>query len=68
MILITRPLLEAEELKAKLLELKINSCCDSLISFQHEDKWINNQNVFNANSIFCYKYQAVLSIEKSYSL
>ena len=69
MILITRPLLEAEELKAKLLDLKINSCCDSLISFQYDDKWINNQNVYNANSIFLFtSIQAVLSIEKSYSL
>ena len=69
MILITRPLLEAEELKAKLLDLKINSYCDSLISFQYDDKWINNQNVYNANSIFLFtSIQAVLSIEKSYSL
>ena len=45
MILITRPLLEAEELKAKLLDLKINSYCD-LISFQY-DIGINNQNVYN---------------------
>ena len=69
MILITRPQLEAEELKAKLLDKKINAHCDSLISFRNNYAWIDNQSVLDINSVCLFtSIQAVLSIEKKYSL
>ena len=69
MILITRPQLEAEELKAKLLDYKINAHCDSLISFHYDDAWMDNQNFSDVNSVCLFtSIQAVLSIEKKYSL
>jgi uroporphyrinogen-III synthase len=69
MILITRPQLEAEELKAKLLDRKINAHCDSLISFRHNDVWTDNESMMDINSVCLFtSIQAVLSIEKKYSL
>ena len=69
MILITRPQLEAEELKAKLLENKINAHCNPLISFHYDDTWLNKQNTLDANSVcLLTSIQALYSIEKNYSL
>ena len=69
MILITRPQLEAEELKAKLLDNKINAHCDSLISFRHDAAWADQKNILDLNSVCLFtSIQAVLSIEKKYSL
>ena len=56
MILITRPQLEAEELKAKLLENKIHAHCNPLISFHYHEEWAkkngyrDNDNLHAKNS------------------
>ena len=69
MILITRPRLEAEELKSKLLDLKINVHCDSLISFDYDNAWVKKENVLSINTVcLITSVQAVLSIEKIHSL
>ena len=69
MILITRPQLEAEELKAKLLDNKIDAHCDPLIFFRHDDAWTDHQNMLDENSVCLFtSIQAALSIEKKYSL
>ena len=69
MILITRPQLEAEELKAKLLENKIHAHCDPLISFHYDDAWSKKQKTLDANSVcLLTSIQALYSIEKNYSL
>ena len=69
MILITRPQLEAEELKAKLLENKIHAHCDPLISFHYDDAWSKKQKMLDANSVcLLTSIQALYSIEKNYSL
>lgn len=69
MILITRPQLEAEELKAKLLDNKIDAHCDPLIFFRHDDAWADHQNMLDVNSVCLFtSIQAALSIEKKYSL
>tara|TARA_B100001093_G_scaffold334060_1_gene318996 strand:- start:3429 stop:4160 length:732 start_codon:yes stop_codon:yes gene_type:complete len=69
MILITRPQLEAEELKAKLLDNKIDAHCDPLISFRHNNEWTDHQNMLDVNSVCLFtSIQAALSIEKKYSL
>ena len=69
MILITRPQLEAQELKEKLLVNKIGSHCDPLISFHHDDKWTWKQDTLDRNSVCLFtSIQAVLSLEKKYPL
>ena len=69
MILITRPQLEAEELKAKLLENKIHAHCNPLISFHYHEEWAKSQIKLDANSVcLLTSIQAVYSIEKIYSL
>ena len=69
MILITRPQLEAQELKEKLLVNKIDSHCDPLISFHHDDEWTRKQDIFDRNCVCLFtSVQAALSLEKKYSL
>ncbi len=69
MILITRPQLEAEELKARLLKIKIYAHCDPLISFHYDATWSNKQKTLDSNSVcLLTSIQALYSIEKNYSL
>ncbi len=69
MILITRPKLEAKELSLKLLDIKINVHCDSLISFTYDNTWVKKQNLLDVKTVcLLTSVQAALSIEKIYSL